>query len=310
MLVKISSHLKRLAKKSKAIKKEFYPSPKEGQFSKFSFSDPLLEDKNKKVKGLVHKYPKRVLIELTLNCASFCRFCTRRREVSDIKKGYLSSKDIKKMVDYLNNHQEINEVIFSGGDPLVVPNLLVFALKEFSKLPQIKIIRIHTRVPVSYPGLLSKELFNIFSKINKIKTLYISIHFEHPDELCPQTVRAIKKLRKTGAILLSQSVFLKGINDSYNVLANLFTRLSELGIRPYYIYHCDPVKGAEHFIVPLKKETEIITKLRKNLSGIAFPTYVIDTPCGSGKVPVPLNFWKFNSKSFRDFKNKKITKFL
>jgi len=306
MLVKISKHLQKLAKKSKAIKKEFFPSEKEKIFSSHAFLDPLLEDKTEKVKGLIHKYPKRVLILLTFNCASFCRFCTRRREVSDIEKGKLSKKDIERMVEYVKSQPEINEIILSGGDPITCPKLLIFALNKFSKLKQIKILRVHTRIPVSDPGLLTKEILNTLSMAQKKKTLYLSIHFEHPTELTPETIKAIKALKKTGAILLSQSVFLKGINDSYKVLAELFTRLSELGVRPYYIYHCDLVRGIEHFICPIKKEIEIMTKLRKNISGIAFPFHIVDTPDGSGKIPVPLNFWKFKSSSFSDFKNKKI----
>jgi len=306
MLVKISNHLRKLAEKSRAIRKQFFPSPKEKLFSPGVSLDPLLEEKYKKVKGLIHKYPKRVLIELTLNCASFCRFCTRRREVSDIEKGRLSKGDVEKIINYIKSHPEINEVIFSGGDPLTVPDLLIYTLDRFSKLKQIKILRVHTRVPVSDPRLLTKEILNALSRVQKKKTLYFSIHFEHPDELTPKTIKAIKDLRKTGAILLSQSAFLKGINDSYRVLGKLFTRLSELGVRPYYIFHCDLVKGIEHFIVPIEKEIEIMTKLRKNISGIAFPFHTIDAPHGSGKIPIPQKFWKFNESSFKDFKGKKI----
>jgi len=182
---------------------------------------------------------------------------------------------------------------------------LNYAFKKFSQLSQIKILRLHTRIPVSNPRLLTKEVLDAFSKI-KTKPLYVSIHFEHPDELTPKTIKAIKDLRKASAILISQSVFLKGINDSYEVLEKLFTKLTELGVRPYYMYHCDLVRGIEHFIVPIEKEIKIMTKLRKNLSGIAFPFHVIDTPNGAGKVPVPLDFWKFDPSGFTDFKNKKI----
>ena len=305
MLVKISKHLQKLAKKSKAVKKEFYHSEKEKEFSQKAFIDPLLEDKFVPTKGICHKYPYRVLVELTLNCSSFCRFCTRRRKVSDIEKGKLARQDVDKMIKYIKSKPEIHEVVFSGGDPLVVPDLLVYALGRFYQLPQLKILRIHTRVPVSDPRLLTNKILHAFSKIKK-KTLYVSIHFEHPDELTPQTIKAVKRLRDTGAILLSQSVFLKGINDSYEVLKELFTSLAELGVRPYYIYHCDLVKGIEHFIVPIEKEVKIMTKLRKNTSGLAFPFHVIDTPNGSGKVPIPLNFWKFDHSNFTDFKDKKI----
>lgn len=304
MLFKVSKHIENLAKKSKAVKKEFYPSKREEEFSEKSFLDPLLEDKFSPVKGLVHKYPHRVLILLTADCASFCRFCTRRRKQIDLKINEIKKTDVDRMINYVKSKPSINEIIFSGGDPLVVPDLLIYALKKFEKLPQIKIIRVHTRVPVSDPTLLTNKILDAFSKIKK--TFYLSIHFEHPDELTPQTIEAIKKLKKTGAILLSQSVFLKGINDSYEVLETLFTKLAELGVRPYYIFHCDLVKGIEHFIVPIEKEVKIMTKLRKNLSGIAFPLYVIDTPNGSGKIPVPLDFWEFNKTFFRDFKNKKI----
>lgn len=306
MLVKISKHLKKLAKKSRAVRKEFYPSKKENKYSKRAFIDPLLEDKFTPLKGLCYKYPKRVLVEITMNCASFCRFCTRRRKVSDIKKGRLGKENVDKMVDYFKARPEINEVIFSGGDPLMVnQNLLIYALRKFSHLPQIKILRVHTRVPISNPKLLTRKVLKAFSEIKK-QPFYVSIHFEHPDELTPRTIKAIKDLRKTGAILISQSVFLKGINDSYKVLKELFTKITELGVRPYYIYHCDLVKGIEHFIVPIEKEIKIMTKLRKNLSGIAFPFHVVDTPNGSGKIPVPLDFWRFDKSHFKDFKDKKI----
>ncbi|MFH1192226.1 MAG: KamA family radical SAM protein [bacterium] len=299
--VQVSTHLKKLAKKSPAVQKQFFPSPEENESSNRALIDPLLEDSNKKVRGLVHKYPKRVLIELTMNCASYCRFCTRRREVSDFEKGSISLADIQRMVDYIKTVPSINEVIFSGGDPLAVPDLLIFALNKFMDFPQIKIIRVHTRVPVANPKMVTKEILNTFKKVNKKKPLYLSIHFEHPDEFTPQTLKIVSSIRKTGAILLSQTVFLKGINDSYEILEELFTRLAELGIRPYYIYRCDLVKGVEHFIVPIEKEIEIMTKLRKNISGIAFPNYVVDTPNGSGKIPVPLSFWQCDYKSFKDF---------
>ncbi|MDO8424743.1 MAG: KamA family radical SAM protein [bacterium] len=305
MLVKISKHLRRIAESSKAVRRQFFPSKEESCFSERAFIDPLLEDKFSPVKGLCYKYSRRVLIELTMDCASFCRFCTRRRKVSDIKKGILTKKDIKKIADFIKSNHKINEVIFSGGDPLTVPDLLAFALKKISLLPRIKIIRVHTRVPISDPGLLSKKVLRAISGIKRLP-VYLSLHFEHPDELTTETIEAVRALRKTGAILLSQSVFLKGINDSCKTLERLFTKLTELGIRPYYIYHCDLVRGAEHFIVPLEKEIRIMTKLRKNLSGIAFPFHVIDSPNGSGKIPIPLNFWQFDKSYFKDFNEKPI----
>lgn len=304
LVFSISNHLKKLAKISPAVRKQFYPSPEEYTCTIASYDDPLLEDKYEKVQGLIHKYSCRVLVLLTMSCAAYCRFCTRRRIVSDITGGLVTRSDIHNMVSYLLAHPEVKEVIFSGGDPLTVPSLLQFAINQFKKLPQIKIVRIHTRVPVSNPRLLTAETLAAIRSIKQ--PVYISIHFEHPDELTKSTLIAIQKLRNTGAILLSQSVFLKGVNDSYETLYKLFSRLPEIGIRPYYLYRCDPVSGAQHFIVPLEKEIAIMTKLRITLSGIACPTYVIDTPDGSGKVPVPLNFWKFEKNQFKDYQNKKI----
>lgn len=304
LAVLISPHLKSLAKKSKAVHTEFYPSPQEDCISNKAFLDPLLEDQFVKTHGLVHKYPNRVLIELTLSCASYCRFCTRRRMVSDIKKLMLKEKDIDNMYRYLKSRPDVNEVVISGGDPFTVPATLKYALQRFDELKSITIIRIHTRVPVSHPSLIKPAFFAMLKKVKK--PLYISIHFEHPDEITKPTIEVINKLSACGATLLSQSVFLKGVNDDYETLYKLFRQLPELGILPYYIYRCDPVAGAEHFIVPFEKELEIMTKLRANLSGIACPTYVIDAPNGSGKIPVPLNFWEFNKDFFNDFLGKHI----
>ncbi len=299
MLFKISPYLKNLSKKSEAIKKQFYPSLLEEKDKKNPL-DPLLEEEFTKVRGLIHKYDNRVLILLTLNCAAYCRFCTRRRAVSDVIKGQIEETDLVRMITYLKAHPEVKEIILSGGDPLTVPKILKSALKKFCSLPQIKIIRIGTRLPVSDPEKINKRLLSIL-KIVKKQPLYILIHFEHPDEITKETIEAVEKLRKAGIILLSQTVFLRGINDSFEILYKLFSKLVEIGVKPYYIFRCDPVKGAEHFIVDIKKELEIATKLRKNLSGLACPLYVIDVPDGSGKVPVPLDFWKCDRKQFTDF---------
>ena len=304
LAVLVSPHLQELSKTSPAIRKEFFPSPEELHSSNLAYDDPLLEEQYVQTKGLVHKYPKRVLIEVTLTCASYCRFCTRRRKVSDLQKGQTDKKDVDNMILYLKKHPEVNEIIFSGGDPFTAPTMLRYALQKIGSLPQITIVRIHTRVPISNPKLCTPEIFQILKNIKQ--TLYLSLHFEHPDEITPPTTAIIHKLRKIGAILLSQSVFLKGVNDKYETLFVLFNRLSELGVRPYYIYRCDPVKGAEHFIVPFEKEIEIMTKLRKNLSGIAYPTYLVDTPDGSGKIPVPLSFWDFKKGYLTDFNGKRI----
>jgi len=299
----VSHHLKKLAEKYPEIRRQFYPSKKKIKTSTESLVDPLLEEEFTPVKGLVHKYENRVLILLTMVCAAYCRFCTRQRTVSEIEKGKISPKDLDNMVAYLKKHPEVKEVILSGGDPLVVPETLKLALKKFSSLPQIKIIRIGTRVPVSNPSLVKDDLLEAFKRVSQ--PLYVLIHFEHPAEITPQTVRLIQKMRKAGAILLSQSVFLRGVNDKVEVLEELFSKLVEIGVKPYYIFHCDPVAGSEPFWVDLKKEIAIMTELRKRLSGLAYPLYVVDAPNGCGKIPVPLNFWQFEAGEYKDFEGEK-----
>jgi len=302
---KITPHLKRLAKKHEVIKKQFFNLPiKDKKFFCPTFDDPLEEDKYEVTKGLIHKYTGRVLVLLTMTCAAYCRFCTRQRRVGDIMRGIIDHKDIDAMIAYVKAHPDVKEVIFSGGDPLMVPKNLIYALKEFSKLKQIKIIRIGTRMPVSDPEHIQiKELARTIKKIKQ--PVYILIHFEHPSEITPQTKKVINKFQKMGCPILSQTVFLRGINDDYNVLYELFNKLLEIGVGPYYIYRCDPVKGAEHFICDFEKEVEIMTELWKNLSGLACPSYVIDAPQGSGKIPVPLNFWTGKRNKYKDFIGKK-----
>jgi len=303
---KLTSHLQKLTKNCPAIYKQFIYSKKEDPPTggeKSTFSDPLMEEQHTVVRGLIHKYNNRALILLTLNCAAYCRFCTRRRKVSDIQNGILSDKDLNNIIVYIKEHPEIKEIILSGGDPLTVPILLQKILLKLSKLPQIKIIRIGTRLPIADPEKINQKLIEIL-KIAKNKTVYILIHFEHPQEITKRTISAIQKLKLASATLLSQSVFLKNVNDSFDTLYELFSKLIEVGVKPYYLYHCDPVKGAEHFIVDLKKEIKIVTELRKNLSGLAFPTYIIDAPNGAGKIPVPLEFWEFNPSKYRDFNGK------
>jgi len=286
--VKITKHLEKLAKKSPAVRKQFYFSPKELK-GKGKSLDPLREAKHSPVKGLIHRYQNRALILLTLNCAAYCRFCFRRRIVSDIKNGALTDEDIQNIILYLKKHPQINEVIISGGDPLTTPKLLEKLLQRILELKQIKVIRISTRLIVSDPQKINNNLIRIL-KLVKIQPLYLLLHLEHPDELTPETIRAIKKLRSTGAVLLSQSVFLKGINDKVETLTELFEKLISLGIKPYYIMHNDEPIGTKHFTVAFKKEIKIMTALRKRISGLACPTYVYDDPRGKCKIPLPLEF--------------------
>lgn len=300
LATRLSPHLAKLTKICLAIHRQFVLSRKEEKEETVTMDDPLIEEHYTVTRGLVHKYGNRALVLLTMNCAAYCRFCTRRRKVSDIAKGILTDKDLDNMVKYLKKHQEIREIIFSGGDPMTVPVLLKKALSRFSRLPQIKVLRVGSRLPVSNPAAVNKKLIDAL-KVVKRQPLYLMLHFEHPAEITPATEAALRRLRPYCTGMFSQSVSLKGVNDSVQVLYNLFSRLVEVGVKPYYLYRCDPVKGAEHFIVDFKKEVKIFTQLRRKISGLACPMYVIDAPDGAGKVPVPLDFWKFDKRQFRDF---------
>lgn len=297
---KISKNLAELIKKSPAVKKQFFcglnPVCNDS-------NDPLQEDsKYLKTKGLIHKYPKRALIMLSKKCGAYCSFCSRKRFQNEIENYSTSREDISKMAEYIRTAPDMNEIILSGGDPLLSDNL-DYAIKTFSKIPQIKIIRIHTRAILSAPDVFNKNFFESLKKSQK--KIYISFHINHPDELTPIAKKIINECRENHIIVLTQTVFLKGINDSAQILEKLFCSLSELGAIPYYIHRCDKVKGLENFIVPIEKEIEIMTKLQAKLSGIALPKHVIDTPFGYGKIPVPQNFWEFDKKEFKDYKGKK-----
>ena len=266
-------------------------------------NDPLMEEKFIKTKGLIYKYPKRVLVELNNICPIYCQFCTRKRKTFVEKKWQLNKKELEDIVVFLEENEEIREVIISGGDPLMSPKELIFLLKKMEKLEKIKIIRIHTRMPITVPGKINNDIFDFLNNFKK--NIYLSIHCNLAQEISDDSIEVFRRFRKAGVILYSQSVFLKGINDSVEKLEELFEKLLEFGVRPYYIYRCDPVIGAEKFIVPFEKEKEIMTELRRRISGLAYPTYVVDSPMGFGKIPVPLNFWK-NNKSFYDFNNNLI----
>ncbi len=307
---KISPHIKRLIEEgNNAIELQFKSLSKKLKKSSFKF-DPLAEDTlYSPARGLTHKFSNRLLWKINLNCASYCQFCTRRRQIG-LENKILSRKDIKKGINYLYQHKEIEDVIISGGDPFCTPKATEFLIKEIDKINSVKVIRIGTRLPIHSPELLARKeilsLMKIISKISTKKPIFVLLHVEHPSELTHMAKNFIQSIKKTGAIVLSQTVFLKKINDNVDVLASLFTGLYHLGVIPYYIYRCDYVRGLEKFICPIRKEMLIMTKLRKTLSGIAIPTYVIDVE-GRGKIPVPLNFWRgTNLSECNDFDGKKI----
>ncbi|MDO8429578.1 MAG: radical SAM protein [Candidatus Daviesbacteria bacterium] len=306
---KVTPYLRDLALNNPAIQLQFHRSPEEDALKRFQLEDPLEEDKNEVVKGLVHKYSNRALIKVSLRCAAHCRFCTRYRQIGSAE-GDLEETDIDNMATYLSSNPQIDDVILSGGDPLYAPKTTINILKKIRDISSIKVFRVGTRLPVhnpsSFESPLLKRTVNLIDEIGEKKPFFMLINFQHPNELTEETLKVVRSLRRRNITLLSQTVFLKGVNNSVDNLMELFQGLYHNGVIPYYIFRCDYVKGVERFVCDIKEEQEIMTLLRSRLSGIACPTYVVDVP-GHGKIPVPLSYWdNVDLSHCRDFKGQEI----
>jgi lysine 2,3-aminomutase len=244
--------------------------------------DSLDEDADSPVPNITHRYPDRVLFLVSPVCATYCRFCTRRRKVGDPEKIPLNQFDAA--FDYLREHTEVRDVVLSGGDPFMLSDRRVeFFLSTLRSIPHIQIIRIHTRMPSHLPERITPELCDIVKRYHPV---YVNVHFNHPDELTPAAVTALGRLADAGIPLGSQTVLLKGVNDDPVVMKELMQRLLVARVKPYYIYQADVVAGAEHFRTAIEKGVEIIGALRGWTSGLGVPHYVIDAPGGGGKIPI------------------------
>ncbi|MBF0225090.1 MAG: KamA family radical SAM protein [Desulfobacterales bacterium] len=249
--------------------------------------DPLGEDSQSPVCGLVHRYPDRVLFLLTDFCSTYCRYCTRSRVVGHGK--ILPQKNrLQKAIDYIAKTQSIRDVLLSGGDPFTLSDeRLNWILTMLRNIPHVEIIRIGTKVPAVLPQRITP---NLVKMLKKHHPLFISVHFTHPDECTPEAFRATKLLANAGIPLGSQTVLLKGINDNVETMKSLMHNLLRMRVRPYYLYQCDPISGSSHFRTKVEKGLEVIHGLRGFTSGYAVPTYVIDAPKGGGKIPLMPNY--------------------
>ncbi|MDB5349367.1 MAG: kamA [Planctomycetota bacterium] len=254
-----------------------------------SEDDPLDEDKDSPVPGLTHRYPDRVLLVTTHVCTMYCRFCTRKR--ATMKKGGWDavSRDDERMIEYVRDHPEIRDVIVSGGDPLTLPlEKLEFFLTNLAEIEHVDVIRVGTRVPVTLPQKLDEDdLIKVLSASDKV---WIQTHFNHAREVTPEAARAAKRLRMAGLPMNNHCVLMKGVNDSVAAQRDLCRALLRIKVRPYYLFHCDPVTGAGHFRTSVWKGIEIIEGLRGHMSGLGIPTYVVDAPRGGGKIPLMPNY--------------------
>ena len=249
--------------------------------------DPLGEDGHSPTPGLVHRYPDRVLLLALDFCSTYCRYCTRSRVVGH---GEImpSEARLEKAFEYIRQTPAIRDVLISGGDPLALSEeKLDWILGNLRRIPHLEFIRIGTKMPAVLPQRITPALIKVFKKYHP---LWMSVHFLHPDECTPEATIACNRLADAGIPLGSQTVLLKGVNDSVPVMKDLCHRLLMMRVRPYYIYQCDPISGSAHFRTSVSKGLEIIEGLRGHTTGYAVPTYVIDAPGGGGKIPLQPNY--------------------
>ena len=266
------------------IRRTVIPNVAENLRSPGESHDPLGEEGDTPVPGLVHRYPDRVLFLVTEFCSTYCRYCTRSRMVGrkcDFEPG---ANRWESALDYIRATPAIRDVLLSGGDPLTLSDeRLEYLLSKLSRIPHVEMLRIGTKVPMVLPQRVTLSLTRMLKRYHP---LYISIHATHPDELTVESMEACGRLADAGVPLGSQTVLLAGVNDDVATMRGLVHGLLRARVRPYYLYQCDPILGSGHFRTPVEKGLEIIRGLRGHTTGYAVPTYVIDAPGGGGKVPL------------------------
>jgi len=266
------------------IKRQFVPNKRELRVLPEERLDPIGDDPHTPVPGITHRYPDRLLLKPVHVCAAYCRFCFRREKVGPGSE-VLSRQDTERALEYIRAHTEVWEVILSGGDPLVLPAWKIAELvASLSSIPHVRVIRVHTRVPVMEPSRIDAEMARALR--SESAATYVVLHTNHARELSPAAREACGILVDAGIPMLGQTVLLRGVNDKPEVLKELFRELVALRVKPYYLHHGDLAVGTAHFRTSLAEGQEIARELRRSLSGIAQPTYVLDIPGGFGKVPV------------------------
>lgn len=262
------------------MKKQFIPSHEEITNTNGLY-DPIGDSLHSKENGIIHRYKNRLLFTPTTVCPIQCRYCFRKNELA--QRDELFKASINELISYLQNHQEINEVILTGGDPLMLSNDKIETIfKNLTGL--VDYIRFHTRAPVIIPKRIDNDFIRLLKSYEPhFKIISIAIHTNHPDELYPAVDECIELLKSTKVKLLSQTVLLKDVNNNLETMTSLFKNLSERGVQPYYLHHPDKVKGAMHFYLPLIEGRELYGKLRDELPGFMLPHYVIDPSNGRGK---------------------------
>ncbi|MBQ0016702.1 MAG: lysine 2,3-aminomutase [Bacteroidales bacterium] len=269
------------------IRRQCIPTGAECNIAPADLLDPLHEDEDSPAPGLTHRYPDRVLFLITDMCSMYCRHCTRRRFAGQ-KDCESPNERIEKCLAYIEKTECVRDVLLSGGDALMVGDeKLEYIIKRLRAIPHVEIVRLGTRTPVVCPQRITDNLCNMLKKYHPI---WINTHFNHPNEMTPESSAALAKLADAGIPLGNQTVLLRGVNDCVHVMKRLVHQLVKNRVRPYYIYQCDLSMGLEHFRTPVSKGIEIIEALRGHTSGYAIPTFVVDAPGGGGKTPVMPNY--------------------
>ncbi|MDO8472556.1 MAG: KamA family radical SAM protein [Dehalococcoidia bacterium] len=282
------------------IRRQAVPCFEEVTMGAVGYEDPLEEQRESVVPGLVHRYPDRVLMVLTDICAMLCRHCTRKREWT--KGGWVrDAGEVEAMLQYIRRHTEVRDVVISGGDPLTLSTRrLESVLIELRKIKHVEIIRIGTRFPVVLPYRIDDELCNMLSKYGPI---WLNTHFNHPREVTEEAAQACDRLLRAGVPVNNQSVLLRGVNDNVRTMTELCQRLLKAKVRPYYLFQCDEVQGTEHLRTPVETGVRIIEGMRGHTSGLAVPTFVVDLPHGGGKVSVQPDYIVSKSEGEIVFRN-------
>ncbi|MDO9707769.1 lysine-2,3-aminomutase-like protein [Paracraurococcus lichenis] len=265
------------------IARQYLPDPAELVTAPHELADPTADAPFTPVKGVVHRYPDRALLKPLLACPVYCRFCFRREAVGP-DGGLLTEAELEAALAWFARTPEVREAILTGGDPLMLsPRRLGEILRRLAALPQIEILRVHSRVPVAAPGLVTEALA---AALATDKPLYLCVHANHAREFTAEAMAALDRLTRAGVVLLGQSVLLRGVNDSADALEALFRAMLRARVKPYYLHQLDPAPGTARFAVPVAEGRALLRVLRGRVTGLAWPTYVQERPAGGGKVPL------------------------
>jgi lysine 2,3-aminomutase len=286
------------------IARQFLPDARELRRRPQESGDPIGDDAHSPVEGIVHRYPDRVLLKLVSVCAVYCRFCFRREMVGPGRgRGALSPAALATALDYIRDCPQIWEVILTGGDPLVLsPRRLEDVVSRLSAIDHVKVIRVHTRVPVAAPERVTAAMVRA---LRTDKATFVVLHANHPRELTAPVRAACARLVDAGIPMLSQSVLLRGVNDDAETLGALLRALVECRIKPYYLHHADLAPGTAHLRTTIATGQDLMRALRGRYSGLCQPTYVLDIPGGYGKSPIGPNYLGRGGATVEDFNGKR-----